>query len=207
MEVYKIVVNEEVYVGSSITIDSRWREHINQLRGNRHHNIALQRHYNKYGEDSLAFSIIEACRDEETLREREEYWIEKIGTINLTKTATGGDRTAHLRGNPEYHARLRETRERGSNPAKNSWKNLTEKEREDRKKVWSDVKKGKGNGRYKHNKPFIATKGEEKLEFKDLCEAEEHGFNRRYVHACLEKKKGFLSHKGYKFSYLYICAQ
>ena len=78
--IYKIInkVNQKVYVGSSIDIKSRIRNHKSDLRGNRHHCSHLQYAYNKYGESNFEAKVIERC-DREVLLERERYWMEYLG--------------------------------------------------------------------------------------------------------------------------------
>ena len=50
------------YVGSTtINLQQRWNDHKSGLRNNKHANIHLQRTWNKYGEESFVFSIIEQC--------------------------------------------------------------------------------------------------------------------------------------------------
>jgi group I intron endonuclease len=41
--------------------------HLSQLRINKHHSVKLQRHYNKYGEEDLFFSILYQTRKEDVL--------------------------------------------------------------------------------------------------------------------------------------------
>lgn len=67
--VYEIVntSNGKRYVGSSKNIDSRFREHRRELRKGSHHAVKLQRSWNKYGEDSFGFSIVELCAPGERL--------------------------------------------------------------------------------------------------------------------------------------------
>ena len=52
-----------VYIGSAIKVYKRWSEHIKLLRLGEHGNVKLQRHYNKYGESDLQFSILFCCTD------------------------------------------------------------------------------------------------------------------------------------------------
>lgn len=54
--VIKCVPNGRFYVGSSGNIRKRKRTHLKQLRNGKHHNVFLQRVYDKYGEDSFKFS-------------------------------------------------------------------------------------------------------------------------------------------------------
>lgn len=67
------------YIGQSKDIYTRWYKHKNFLNGNSHHNKHLQASWNKYGEDSFSFNIIEECPEEE-LNERESYYIKKYNT-------------------------------------------------------------------------------------------------------------------------------
>lgn len=78
--VYKIrnVVNEHFYIGSSVQCEKRWRVHRRMLKNNKHHNVPLQRAWNKYGEAAFVFDVIIVCdRDElksEESRLLEEYF-------------------------------------------------------------------------------------------------------------------------------------
>lgn len=74
--IYKIIYNDKiVYIGSSINIHKRWKQHISALKHNKHKNFLLQRIYNKGGNDSLNFYIIEEC-NKENLIKREQYYID-----------------------------------------------------------------------------------------------------------------------------------
>lgn len=53
--------NGKRYVGSSINIYNRLYEHLHNLRNNKAHNRHLQAAWNKYGEDSFKFNILEYC--------------------------------------------------------------------------------------------------------------------------------------------------
>ena len=62
--------NGKRYIGSSIGIDRRWRDHLHDLKNNKHFNSHLQNHYNKYGEDDLIFTIVEVInRDKLSLQD------------------------------------------------------------------------------------------------------------------------------------------
>ena len=58
--VYQIsnTINGKRYIGSSVDLDRRQRDHFGKLRGNRHPNLHLQRAWNKHGEDKFAFEMI-----------------------------------------------------------------------------------------------------------------------------------------------------
>ena len=76
------------YIGSSIDVKNRWRQHLNGLRNNKHGNPRLQNHYNKYGEDDLFFSIIVGC-EAETLLMNEQYFIDShLPYFNIQTSTT-----------------------------------------------------------------------------------------------------------------------
>lgn len=54
-------ITNKVYVGSAVNIDLRWKEHLNDLRKNKHHSIKLQRAFAKYGETNFIFDVIMLC--------------------------------------------------------------------------------------------------------------------------------------------------
>ena len=74
--IYKIlnIVNNKVYVGSSVDIKRRWKSHLNKLKHSKHPNSHLQHAWNKYGEESFAFYIKEEVIFEDILLKREGYW-------------------------------------------------------------------------------------------------------------------------------------
>ena len=82
--VYKIqnTINGKLYIGSSVNIERRFKSHKKELNEKTHNNIYLQNAWNKYGEDSFVFEVIEIVNDRETLREREQYYIEIYNSAN-----------------------------------------------------------------------------------------------------------------------------
>lgn len=94
--VYKItnVLNGKVYIGSSVNLEKRLNHHKGCLKNNKHKNAHLQRAYNKDGEASFIYEVIEYC-DSEFNFEREQYWMDltkctnrKFG-YNINPFATG----------------------------------------------------------------------------------------------------------------------
>lgn len=75
--VYKILnnINNKFYIGSSIDILNRKRQHFSELEKNRHGNRHLQSSYNKHGKENFEFIILEEC-DESILMNREQYYID-----------------------------------------------------------------------------------------------------------------------------------
>ena len=73
--VYQIynTVNGKRYIGSSIHIEQRFKEHLRNLRTNKHANAHLQSAWNKYGEHSFVFEEVELCEPDQCLKIEQEY--------------------------------------------------------------------------------------------------------------------------------------
>lgn len=88
--IYKIqsgIKPERCYIGSAVNIASRWRVHLCQLRKYKHGSIKLQRHYNKYNESDLQFSILIGCEREDLLK-HEQFFIDSLNPyFNTCKVA------------------------------------------------------------------------------------------------------------------------
>lgn len=68
---------ERIYIGSAICIEKRWWCHRTALRKNKHCSLKLQRHFNKYGESDLQFSILLGCdNNKEYLLKNEQFFID-----------------------------------------------------------------------------------------------------------------------------------
>jgi len=77
--IYKIenLINGKIYIGKSVNLTKRKRDHFNLLKNNKHTNNFLQNSYNKYGSDNFKFSILEIC-EKENLLDVEFYYISVI---------------------------------------------------------------------------------------------------------------------------------
>lgn len=88
--IYKITnqLNGKVYIGQSINIEQRWKQHKAETR----RTAPLYLAFDKYGIDNFDFSVIEECPIEE-LDDREIYWISYYDSYNKGYNATlGGHR-------------------------------------------------------------------------------------------------------------------
>jgi group I intron endonuclease len=58
--IYKITTlhNNKIYIGSSICLQKRQKDHINDLKRNKHYIKYLQRIFNKYGEDNFKIEFL-----------------------------------------------------------------------------------------------------------------------------------------------------
>ena len=90
--VYKIshkTIENLVYIGRSIDIENRWKQHI---RGEQS-GVRLQKAFKKYGIESFEFSIVEEIEDGLRLVEREIFYIEKYNSYESGLNASKGDKT------------------------------------------------------------------------------------------------------------------
>jgi group I intron endonuclease len=85
--VYEIrnILNNKVYIGSSIHLEKRFKEHKNSLIRESHHNKHLQRAWNKYGVDKFEFRILELVQDKNSLLKREQCWIDFKDSSDVDK--------------------------------------------------------------------------------------------------------------------------
>ena len=96
--IYKITnkINGHYYIGQSVDIDKRFREHCFSARhhDDKDHNSPIHLAIAKYGENNFTLELLENC-DKTELNEKEVYWIKlleatKNGNYNIL--AGGQDR-------------------------------------------------------------------------------------------------------------------
>ena len=104
--IYAIInkTNYKFYIGSTIYLNTRWWNHLIELRNNTHHNCYLQNSFNKHGEENFVFIVIEKIdtygldifNASVKVREIEQIYLdyykpyERAIGYNLDKIATGG---------------------------------------------------------------------------------------------------------------------
>lgn len=74
-KIQSVIKPERCYIGSAVNINHRWNLHFHSLRKNKHHSQKLQRHFNKYGEKDLQFSVLLGCNKEDLIK-TEQYFID-----------------------------------------------------------------------------------------------------------------------------------
>lgn len=81
--IYCIFNTKYYYVGQSLDIRKRWRNHRRKCEINSHENEFVQRIYNKYLEtDPFKFRILELCEDS-VLTKQETFWIKEFKRNDL----------------------------------------------------------------------------------------------------------------------------
>jgi len=75
--IYEIrnIVNGNRYIGSSVDLNRRLKVHLCLLNKGMHTNAHLQSAWDKYGEDSFNFEVLELCEEDQVL-EREQWYID-----------------------------------------------------------------------------------------------------------------------------------
>ena len=88
--IYLIHVAHHKYIGSTKNFYDRLQTHRKQLRRGTDENKKFLNAYNKYGESSCFWEILELCdADEKILKQREEYWINTLNSdLNINKYPT-----------------------------------------------------------------------------------------------------------------------
>jgi hypothetical protein len=81
--VYAIVQisTQKTYVGASKNMQRRITEHVSKLRGGYHPCVLLQQAWNETGESDFEFCALEVLTSSEVLRDREYYWLGKVGKV------------------------------------------------------------------------------------------------------------------------------
>jgi len=85
--IIKSTTNDKSYIGSTVDFKDRFYRHKRHLKLNKHKNSHLQNYYNKHGEGSLVFDILEYC-DPTILIEREQHYMDTLlPKFNIHKIA------------------------------------------------------------------------------------------------------------------------
>lgn len=92
--VYCITINDMYYVGSAKDFDVRLARHLKDLQNGNHHNVILQRCYDKHGEDYIHFEILEKVPyDKNFIVEREQYYINEYRNVYKNRCCNLADAT------------------------------------------------------------------------------------------------------------------
>lgn len=95
--VYKITnkINNKCYIGSSIRVDKRWKQHINTSKNpnSSQYNYPLYNAFRKYGIENFSFEILR--NDFESIIEMESYEKEMIEQYDTTNKNYGYNQTVY----------------------------------------------------------------------------------------------------------------
>jgi group I intron endonuclease len=81
--IYRILnkINGKFYIGSTYSIDRRFKEHQRDLNKGKHHSIYLQRAWNKYGEPMFEFEVLGICLKQNSKKE-EQFLLDSTQCYN-----------------------------------------------------------------------------------------------------------------------------
>ena len=99
--IYRIVCvkNGRYYFGSSANIKKRWALHKSTFRRGIHHNIHMQRSYDKHGEVSFRLELVKEVEPENLLDIEQQYLNEHVGKsncFNQMSTSGGGAQSPEI---------------------------------------------------------------------------------------------------------------
>lgn len=85
--IYKMIIGDQFYIGSSINLDKRFKSHISELRRGRKTNQKIQTQYNKIG--NVKFDVLEYIDNESNLTSREQYYMDSLSpSLNKNRLTT-----------------------------------------------------------------------------------------------------------------------
>lgn len=160
--IYKItnIINNKIYIGSTIDYNRRVNTHLRLLNRNEHHSVKLQNSFNKYGEDNFNFTIIELVDDVSELINIEQKWLNlELPLLNMTLIAGLNSHIGLKRSNEtkikiskSLKGKKQSEEHRESNRISHiglKQSNLTKlKKSESLKRYWSELSDDDKNSRY-----------------------------------------------------------
>ena len=162
--IYKVTnkINGKVYIGQSVDIGKRWRQHMTAKD-----DIYFHKAIQKYGVENFEWEVIEQCKKKD-LDEREIYWIEYYDSFNKGYNRTKGGEGNSGEGSPNWKGGV------SSDPEYN--------------KQYYEANKEKRKEYYETNKDKIKEKGKEYYETNKEKRKE---YDRQYREANKEKAKEY----------------
>lgn len=70
-------IDNRFYVGSSVHLYKRYKQHLDSLEKGKHHSAHLQNFVDKHGIQTLNFRLMEVCKKEETFK-REQVYLDRL---------------------------------------------------------------------------------------------------------------------------------
>lgn len=109
----RCVGNDQVYVGSAaVSFAKRFAQHRHQLRRGQHRSRYMQRSWEKYGEASFVFEVLERCDPVDAVA-REQVWLDRLQPTFNTARVAGS--SLGIKRTPEQRARLSKAHKNSNN--------------------------------------------------------------------------------------------
>lgn len=202
---------ERIYIGSAVNIRKRWNLHLKNLRKNKHHSKKLQRHYDKYREVDLCFSILLGCNKEDLIK-TEQYFLDSYrpyfnnrlvaeSNLGLKHSEESKQKMRHIKSE-ETRKKLSETH-KGHHHSEETKRKISEARRG--KSSWN---KGKHHSEETKRKISEARKNKYSSEEtkRKMSEAKKGNRNPFYGkhHSEESKRKNAEAHKGIKIKEMFL---
>ena len=167
--IYKVTnkINGKVYIGQSVDIGRRWRQHMTAEDDSYFHK-AIQ----KYGVENFEWEVIEQCKKKD-LDEREIYWIEYYDSFNKGYNCTKGGGGNSGEGSPNWKGGI------SLDP---------EYSKEYSKKHYEANKEQKKQYSKQHYKQYYEVHKEKAKEYREANKEKKREYNRQYREANKEKR-------------------
>ena len=197
--IYKITnqVNGKVYIGQSVNIERRWKEHKKEAfkESSSNYNYPLYQAFREDGLETFIFEILEECLQEE-LNQKEEYYISLYESYSVDHSK-GYNQTPG--GNQSFQGKLNSLQEiiKQCILNKESFKSISQKYQITLQSVY-DINCGKSyfdsNLNYplrtlRHSGRFVLNRPKK---FCPIC-GKEIGFNSKICRECFQKPKEIIS--------------
>lgn len=128
---------DKSYVGQAIDIEVRWNGHKRELEEGCHHNVLLQRDWDKYGKSSFEFSILTECNPVE-LNVLEKLYMDLYNCTNTGYNVAEGNRKISKKYKEELLLKNKENKQNKEDKPLTTKKvnNIKETEKSERNKAW-----------------------------------------------------------------------
>ena len=196
--IYKVTnkVNGKVYIGQSVDIGRRWRQHMTA-----EDDIYFHKAIQKYGVENFEWEVIEKCKKSE-LDERESYWIEYYDSYNKGYNCTKGGGGCSGEANPnwkggisldsEYSKKHYEANKEKAKEYYEANKDKIIKKIKEKNKQYYEENKEKMREKAKEYREANKDKIKEKAkEYREVNKEKEKERHRQYYEANKEKAKEY----------------
>lgn len=193
------LINSKVLVGYTRNLCRRKIDHFKTLKSNNHRNPHLQKAWDKYGEKSFKFEILEEC-EEQFLASQEHYWATLLNShdrefgYNLLPTNPNGEINKHCEETRDRMCVAQQKWWDDNKGFQRNWKRRTPQEEKNRLEVYYSRP-------HKTRKAVIQMdlEGNEIKEYPSISSVIKDGFiKQNVIQVCIGEYK---QHKGYLWKY------
>ena len=185
--IYKVTnkINGKVYIGQSVDIGKRWRQHMTA-----EDDIYFHKAIQKYGVENFEWEVIEQCKKKD-LDEREIYWIEYYDSFNKGYNCTKGGGGNSGEGSPNWKGGISLDPEYGK-----QWYETNKEELKEYREQYYEANKEQIKEKMKeYNKQYYETNKEKRKEkVKEYYEANKEKVKEKqkeYREANKEKRREY----------------